>query len=297
VALAGSRRVAGPWLRRFVVAPDVLVGGMRGRVVLRALARTGRAGRTGAVATAIAVVAAATGFLSVTGLVVTIGGTLAVAWVTFPRPRLESTWRLLEEALADGVDPRDLIATFRRLGRIHRVEGVQGLERAAATVADPFLRRALILVLECTDQTELEELLVGEARSRAAEGEAARHVLATLGKLFPAFGLIGTLIGLALLLRNLASADVAAIGPGLGIAVLTTLYGAILSNVVVLPLATRLQAHLAREAQRLQLIIDGVLLVARQEYPTRIERVLRAYLGTLPGARPGDVIRLAGRAA
>jgi chemotaxis protein MotA len=270
---------------------------MRLRMVWRTVMRSGRAGSAGAVATMAAVLAAATGFLSVTGLVVTIGGTLGVAWLTFPRPRLESTWQLVEAALADGPDPRELIATLRRLGRIHRVEGALALERAAAAVHDPFLRRALTLALECRDQEELEELLVGEMHGRAAEGEAARHVLATLGKLFPAFGLIGTLIGLALLLRNLAGADVAAIGPGLGIAVLTTLYGAILSNVVVLPLATRLQAHLAREALRVQMIVDGVLLVARQEYPTRIERVLHAYLGAVPGVRPTDAIRLAERAA
>jgi chemotaxis protein MotA len=251
----------------------------------------------GAAATVVAVLAAATGFLSVTGLIVTIGGTLGVVWVTFPRPRLESTWRLVEEALADGADPRELVATLRRLGRIHRVEGALALERAAAGVRDPFLRRALTLVLECRDHEELEELLLGEAHSRAAEGEAARHVLATLGKLFPAFGLIGTLIGLALLLRNLSGNDITALGPGLGIAVLTTLYGAILSNVVVLPLATRLQAHLVREALRVQMIIDGVLLVARQEYPTRIERVLHAYLGAVPGTRPSDALRLAERAA
>jgi len=263
----------------------------------RAAIQSERAGRVGAAAGVLAVLAAATGFLSLTGLLVTVGGTLGVALVTFPRARLESTFRLLEAALAEPADPRELVVTLRRLGRIHRVDGPIALERAAAGLSDPFLRRAIALALECENQEELEELLLGEAQGRAAEGEAARHVLATLGKLFPAFGLIGTLIGLALLLRNLSGADVAAIGPGLGIAVLTTLYGAILSNVVVLPLATRLQAHLARETLRCQMIIDGVLLIARQEYPTRIERVLRAYLGIGVGARPADGVRRAERAA
>jgi len=187
---------------------------------LRALARSGRAGRVGSAATALAALAAATGFLSLTGLFVTIGGTLGVAWITFPRTRLESTWRLLEGALSEAPDPRELVTVFRRLARIHRLDGPRGLERAAVSMEDSFLRRALVLALECTDATELEDLLVGEARGRAAEGEAARHVLATLGKLFPAFGLIGTLIGLALLLRNLGGTDVSAIGPGLAIAVL-----------------------------------------------------------------------------
>jgi chemotaxis protein MotA len=279
------------------VAPDVLMRRMQVRRLVQAAVRSGRAGRVGTAATALAIVAAATGFLSITGLVVTIGGTLGVAWLTFPRHRLETTWMLVEAALADAADPRELVPLFRRLARIHRLDGPRGLERAAATVDDPFVRRALVLALECGDESELEDVLIGEARNRATDGEAARQVLATLGKLFPAFGLIGTLIGLALLLRNLGGADVSAIGPGLAMAVLTTLYGAILSNVVVLPLATRLQAHLAREAQRRLVIIEGVLLVARQEFPTRIERVLHATLGSFPGARPADVARVAGRAA
>ena len=106
--------------------------------------------------------------------------------------------------------------------------------------------------------------------------KSARHVVFLLGKLFPAFGLIGTLIGLAHLLRNLGTAtNLAAIGPGLGIAVTTTLYGAVLANVVVLPLAAKLHAHLERRQPSMQIVIDGTLMVHRKEYPTRIEQLLR----------------------
>src|SRR6185295_3954418 len=125
-----------------------------------------------------------------------------------------------------------------------------GLEEAGAHLTEPFFRRAVAVMLELVDSGDgqdarlLEDALTAEARVRVNDIEASRHVLITLGKLFPAFGLIGTLIGLALLLRNLGNADMAAIGPGLGIAVLTTLYGAVVSNVVVLPLATKLHSHL-----------------------------------------------------
>jgi chemotaxis protein MotA len=124
-------------------------------------------------------------------------------------------------------------------------------------------------------------------------------VVLLLGKLFPAFGLIGTLIGLAHLLRNLGTAtSLAAIGPGLGVAVTTTLYGAVLANVVVLPLATKLHAHLERRGTVMQMIIDGTLLVQRKEYPTRIERMLRSALA-LPSvaASSGASLRVADRAA
>jgi chemotaxis protein MotA len=267
------------------------------RVTRRTLLRSGPALVALAIATAAAVLAAFTGFLDPASLLITVGGALAVTWATFPRQRIASTWAHLGAALDDDTDPMETIRTLKRLAGIHRLEGEPGLERAAAAVPDPFLRRALERSFECQDEEELHDVLLAEAHRRAAEGEAARHVLVTLGKLFPAFGLIGTLIGLALLLRNLGGADVASIGPGLGIAVLTTLYGAVLSNVVVLPLATKLQAHLARQTLYARLTIEGTLLVHRKEYGSRIERVLRAYVDARSASDLPHGLQLAPRAA
>lgn len=256
-----------------------------------ALRASGRVGVAACALLAAAVTAALTGFLDPTSLLITLGGSLGVVWYTFPRTRLASTWQLVRDALAGDPSPDDLILAVKRLARVHRADGPRGLERSAAAEDDPFLRRAVLLSFECADDTELRDVLTAEARGRQAEGEAARHVVLTLGKLFPAFGLIGTLIGLGVLLRNLAAADVTAIGPGLAIAVLTTLYGAVLANVVVLPVATKLQAHLANQALRTQMTIDGVLLVLRKEYPTRIERALRAYVSACAPANTPRAVR------
>jgi chemotaxis protein MotA len=244
-----------------------------------------------------AVAAAASGFLQPTSLLITVGGAIAVTWATFPRARLLSTWAHLDAALREEADANETIRTLKRLAGIHRVDGEPGLEQAAAQVPDPLLRRALMLSFECRDEDELAGMLLAEDARRAAEGEAARQVILTIGKLFPAFGLIGTLMGLALLLRNLEGADVTAIGPGLGIAVLTTLYGAILSNVVVLPLATKLQAHLGRESLRARMVIEGTLLVHRKEYGSRIERALRGYVAPGGTSEEADALHLAPRAA
>ena len=243
------------------------------------VARSGTAGVAGGVATAVMLLMALTGFLDVTSLVITLGGGLATAWLTFPRDAAQRTWALVGDALAPPTDPEPLILTLKGLARAHRLGGPRGLEAAAEGLDDAFLSRALVLALESEDEDELLDLLTGEVRFRAAHGDEARHVVATLGKLFPAFGLIGTLIGLALMLRRLTDPSLAAIGPGLGVAVLTTLYGALLSNVVVLPIATKLHTHLEREALRTEMIVEGVRLVRRREYPTRVERVLRAYVG------------------
>jgi chemotaxis protein MotA len=244
---------------------------------------------------ALGAAASVTGFLDPLSLLVTVGGALAVTRATFSRARLESAWRHVAAALRDERAPDDLVAVFKRLARVHRVEGERALERAAAGEAEPLVRRAVALAFECRDDDELADVLLAEVRREAADGEAARQVLVTMSRLFPAFGLIGTLIGLVLLMQRLSEASVAGIGPGLGLSILTTLYGAVGANVVLLPLATRLHTDLARRALRAQIILDGVLLVRRREYPTRVERMLRGYVGPVTADR--RIVRVTDRAA
>lgn len=243
--------------------------------------------------------AGAVGLLDPMALLITIGGGLGVTAMTFSRERIGHAWQLVQAALDEPEDPEEIVTMLKRCARIHRLEGAPALERAAAQAEDPFLRTAIVLATEGRGDDELEAALAGEVRRAAADGEGARQVVLLLGKLFPAFGLIGTLIGLAHLLHNLGAAtSLAAIGPGLGIAVTTTLYGAVLANVVVLPLATKLHAHLERRHALQQMIADGALMVQRKEYPTRIEQMLRgAFALPVRGATSTAPLTLADRAA
>jgi chemotaxis protein MotA len=239
------------------------------------------------------------GLLDPIALLITIGGGLGVTCMTYSRDRIARAWAFVQTSLAEPEDPESVIAELKRLGRIHRIEGLPALDRAGLEADDPFLRAAIGFATDGREAEELEAVLYGEMRRTVADGESARHVVLMLGKLFPAFGLIGTLVGLAHLLRNLGEAtNLAAIGPGLGIAVTTTLYGAVLANVVVLPLAAKLHAHLERRQATMQMIIDGTLMVQRKEYPTQIERVLRgAFAMPMAPARPASPLTLAERAA
>jgi chemotaxis protein MotA len=245
----------------------------------------------------VTLIAGLTGFLDPISLLITLGGPLAVAAATFPRERFARVAEDLRAALAADDDPEQLVTAVKRLARVHRLEGIPALERATLAVSEPFLRRAVALGLEVDGRDDAMGMLCAEARARIEAIEASRQVALTLGRLCPAFGLIGTLIGLALLLRGLDAAKLGDIGPGLGIAVMTTLYGAVLSNVVVLPLATRLQAHIARQTTRLEAMIEGAMLVLRAEYPSQIDRVMRAHLGLPPApsaatpARPPIALR------
>lgn len=244
----------------------------------------GRAGLALAGATTAAVLAATVGLLDPLALLITVGGALAVTRATFSGEAILGAWDRLTDALRptapEELQSEELIATFKRFARIHRVDGAPALDVAARDEEDAFLRHAVQQSLACAHSEELRESLFGEARVRASEGEQARSVLLTLGRLFPAFGLIGTLIGLVMVLRSLGGDQgLATVAPALGVTVLTTLYGAVLANVVVLPLATKLHAHLTRQNVQMQMIIHGAEMLHEREYPTRIERALRAHAG------------------
>lgn len=255
---------------------------MRLQALVRAFPGSGPIGPGILAALVVTLAAGVTGFLDPVSLLIVLGGPLAVATATFPRARLRQTWQDLRAALDADEDSEPLVVAVKRLARVHRLEGAPALERATIGLPDPFLRRAVTLGLEVEGREEHIGMLCAEARARIDAIEASRQVLLTLGRLCPAFGLIGTLIGLALLLRGLDAAKLGDIGPGLGIAVMTTLYGAVLSNVVVLPLATRLQAYIARRTTMLEATIEGALLVLRAEYPSQIDQVMRAHLGLPP---------------
>lgn len=265
----------------------------------RRSAKPGPRGAIGLAALGLATVGAvACGLLDVVSFVITVGGSLGVTAVTFSWSRLAATVREIGMAVAPEPDPEAQIAAFKRLARIHRLEGTRALERAAHAEADPFVRRAVLLAADGHDPDTVERQLAAEMRRHVGEVEDARLVLVTLGRLFPAFGLIGTLVGLVALLRTLGDGGLASLARGLGIAVQTTLYGALMSNVIVLPLATRLAAHAARRTRRLQMTLDGALLVARHAFPSQIDAVLRAHFGTPPPEPPrAPSLRLAERAA
>lgn len=251
---------------------------------------------------ATAAAAGLTGFLEPYSLLITVGGSLAVVRVTFSQPRIAGAIRAVREVLATGPVSEDeqleaLISRFKAFARTYRVEGAAALDRLAESETDPFLRLAAQRAIDAASPEEVRELLRGEASRMIGDGCEARSVVTTLGRLLPAFGLIGTLIGLALMLRSLSALDPEALGPGLAISVMTTLYGAIFANVVVLPIATKLSDDLERRRRSMELAITGAELLHRRELPTRIERALRSRARLRTTEEASGLILLTERAA
>ena len=216
-------------------------------------------------------------FVHLPSVLLTIGGTVLVVWLSFPRAQLVAVVGALREAIAGRGHVDADIEQVKVLARAYRLEGVAGLERAASALGNTYLRRGVEHLTAWKQADDLRAVLEGEHLRRLAHYEDCRRVLLTIGKLLPAFGLIGTLVSLVLLLRQTGDLTTSQAGPGLSLAILTTLYGAVLANAVVLPLEAKLQTLIEHQGLEFEAGVRGAELIAQQAYPSVIEERLAGF--------------------
>jgi chemotaxis protein MotA len=206
-----------------------------------------------------------------------LGGTLASLLVNFPMARLLGVVAVLKNAFFVKETPtEDLINTLVDLSITARREGILALENHGALAGDEFLARGLQLAVDGSDPDLIKDILSTEItflEERHAMGVAVVEAAAAYG---PAYGMIGTLIGLVQMLANLS--DPALIGPSMAVAILTTLYGAIQANLVCLPCAGKLKLRTALELLHKEVIIEGILSIQSGDNPRVVEQKLKAFV-------------------
>ena len=176
------------------------------------------------------------GFYDLPSVLIVIGGVLGVMMMHFPLPRLLGALAVYKKTLLYTQDnPDQVIGKIVKYAERARREGMLALEEDSESETDPFLRKGLRLAVDGTDPQLLEKILntdLEQIESRHADGA---KLLSAGGTFAPAFGMIGTLIGLVNMLASLE--DPSQIGAGMAVALITTFYGAVLSNALFLPLA------------------------------------------------------------
>ncbi|MBI3303468.1 MAG: MotA/TolQ/ExbB proton channel family protein [Deltaproteobacteria bacterium] len=227
-------------------------------------------------------------FINLPSLIITLGGTLAVTCFSYSWDTLKELGTAIRIVLTTQPgSPRAQLAVIAQLAHLNRLGGLRALESREAELSDPLLRRAVNLIVDMRREDEVRAAIEHEFFLIANRYEAARQVLLTMGKLLPSFGMVGTLIGLVLLLRQATDPDPHALAPALAVAVLTTLYGAVFSNALILPLAAKLQAFIQDRETGMRLTLEGMALVARNESPALIQKRLSTLLA-LEETRMGD---------
>lgn len=220
----------------------------------------------------------ATSFLDVPSILIVLGGTVFVTTISFSLPEMARSMAVVGKAVVHtGRDPGEVALRMIMLSEQARKQGILALQNVLDRLGDePFLQKAVGMVVDATPHEEVEAVLRRDVQATMTRHHKAANVLRKAAEVAPAMGLIGTLIGLVQMLRNLD--DPSTIGPSMAVALLTTFYGAVLSNMVFAPLAAKLERNSIEEGLVNQVYIMGVISIGRQENPRRLEMMLNSIL-------------------
>ena len=170
----------------------------------------------------------------------------------------------------------EMISKIIDLSNVARKEGLLSLEEVASELDDDFLKKGILLIVDGTDPELVRAILETELISTEERHKKKINFWQDLGSMGPAWGMIGTLIGLILMLQNMS--DASAIGPAMSVALITTLYGSILANWICSPVANKLKAFNGEEIMLKEIMIEGLLSIQAGENPRVIEEKLKSFL-------------------
>lgn len=215
-------------------------------------------------------------------VLIVVGGTFAATLVHYSPADLRQAYQSFKNVLifVDN-NPVERIVYLVELSKLVRREGTLVLESESARESDLFVSKGLGLIADGQNVTEIKRVLENELRTSIEHQRRAIQVLNTMGTFAPAMGFIGTLIGLVALLDSLNNPS--AIGPAMAIALTTTLYGAVLSNMVFLPISGKLKVRGEEELLIKQITIEGMLCIAQQENPLVVQQRLESFLPVTGG--------------
>ncbi len=174
------------------------------------------------------------------------------------------------------INTPDVIRKIIELSNVARKEGLLSLEEASSEIEDSFLRKGILLIVDGTDPELVRAIMDTELTSVDSRHRKKIAFWEDLGAMGPAWGMIGTLIGLINMLQKMN--DPSSIGPAMAIALLTTLYGSMLANWICIPTATKLKGNNEEEMVVKEIMIEGLLSIQAGENPRVIEEKLKSFL-------------------
>lgn len=219
-------------------------------------------------------------FIDWPSVMVTLGGTVAATLVAFPLPDLVRGLKGFKNALRPKrVDPIIAIKNIIDLANLARKEGILALEDASSNMDDDFLQKGIMLVVDGTDPELVRNILETEINFVEERHNKVTEVWEFIGSMGPSWGMIGTLIGLVMMLQNMS--DPSTIGPSMAVAIITTFYGSILANFIANPIANKLKVFSGQEQLVKEILIEGILSIAAGENPRIIEEKLKVFLSPI----------------
>lgn len=219
------------------------------------------------------------GFIDIPSIVITFFGSMSAVFISFPLSDFSKFPKIIKELMIDEDDNRvELVQSFIELSKKSRVHGILSIEEDIQTTNNKMLQNGLQMVIDGKDGESVREQLELEIDLTEDKYKSAPSILSKWGEYAPAFGMIGTLIGLIVMLGELN--DPSTIGSGMATALVTTFYGTVLANLVFLPLASNLEQLAAEKIVTSEIVLEGVISIQEGQSPRDIEEKLKTFLTT-----------------
>ena len=175
-------------------------------------------------------------------------------------------------------DPNIYVEQLTELAQIARKNGLLALEEKANSQPDPFFKQAIMLIVDANDPDRVRGILNNDIEQTSARHQEVVAMYERGSNAAPAFGMIGTLIGLINMLKNLSAADMSSLGPDMSVALVTTFYGSLLAHVIFNPIAANLTARDEEEILCRQIIVEGIMAIQSGENPKFLRERLQTFM-------------------
>lgn len=211
------------------------------------------------------------------GVYIVLGGTFVAMLVNSPARYLKGAVKELGHLFREGeaAEPERVIRPVVELAEQCRMRGLSALKEADPKIAGGFLERASMAALEYNDSNFVRQVLEQEINQGFDEMTEVANVYRTMGLLAPMFGLLGTLIGIIAVLKEISNPE--AVGPAMAVAITSAFYGILFSNMVCVPVAGKLRARALMQIRMKSMVLEGIMEIMKGSLPMIVERRLQAY--------------------
>jgi chemotaxis protein MotA len=216
-------------------------------------------------------------FWDAPSVAITIGGMLCATMIHFSLPQFLGVFSVVKKTVITKVpSPLELIQRMVNYAAINRRDGALALEKEISKTNNAFLIKGLQLLTDGQQSEKIRDMLSMEIQYLQERHSNGKKILEFMGAAAPAFGMVGTLIGLVQMLKNLSSPD--QIGAGMAVALITTFYGAIAANLIFIPLAGKLGIYSKAETTTMEMIVEGICSIADGDSPTAVREKMQVFV-------------------
>lgn len=224
-------------------------------------------------------------FFSLPSMMIVFGGTIGVTLVNFPLKDVLAISNVARKTFFSAIDPpQDTIEKLVAIAEKARREGILAIERELDSISDEFMRLGIQYAVDGVEPEIIRSILESELSGMEARHSQGKKIFDKMGEFAPAFGMIGTLIGLIQMLSSLD--DPSKIGAGMATALVTTLYGSMAANIIFIPMAGKLEVRSKEEVSQKEMIIEGILSIQSGDNPKVVRQKLTTFLP--PAVRVSD---------